>query len=95
MGNVDSKSDYSEYGGATHTYSVVAPVGSTDVSTVLSSVYATPGGADDAIVTCISCHRAHGTPYDDLLRWDYATCVSAGGNDECGCFACHTTKDDI
>lgn len=55
------------------------------------------GGALTAkanIVTCISCHRAHGSAYDDLLRWEYITMdahSSSGGN--VGCFACHTTKD--
>jgi len=93
MGNVDDKPDYAGYGGVAHTYSVIAPVASTNVSAVLNSVYATAGGADDAIVTCLSCHRAHGTPFDDLLRWDYSTCDSAGGDDACGCFDCHTTKD--
>lgn len=93
MGNVDDKIDYAGYGGGTHIYSVIAPVASTDVSVVLGTVYGAAGGNDDAIVTCISCHRAHGTPYDDLLRWDYATCSSGDDDAACGCFQCHTTKD--
>lgn len=75
-------------------YSVVAPVASTDVSVVKSSVLNGPG---DAVVTCISCHRAHGSPYDDLLRWNYNETghemVAAGGAGNVGCFVCHTTKD--
>lgn len=92
MGSVASKPDYSGYGGGGHTYSVIAPVASEDVSTTISTVYNNSG---DAVVMCLSCHRAHGTPFDDLLRWDYDTCSSASGNDVCGCFECHTTKDDI
>ncbi len=46
------------------------------------------------IVTCISCHRPHGSPYSDMLRWDYETCDAGTANDECGCFVCHTAKDD-
>lgn len=89
-----STSEYDAYNGGTglnNAYSVVAPVGSADVSSVLSVV--TPGGApaDDAIVTCISCHRAHGTPYADLLRWDPDT-AEAGTADTGGCLICHTTK---
>jgi hypothetical protein len=82
-----------DFGTAQGDYSVVAPVGSADVSAVLSTV--TTGSADGtAIVTCISCHRAHGTPYADLLRWDYAANCNVGDTDQdCGCFACHTTKD--
>lgn len=93
MGNVASKADYAGYGGDSHTYSIIAPVASKTIGDApLDTVYV---AEDDAIVTCISCHRAHGTPFDDLLRWDYGSCVSAGGNDDCGCFACHTTKDDL
>jgi hypothetical protein len=47
----------------------------------------------DGIVTCISCHRAHGSPYADLLRWDYDTCEAGSDNAKCGCFECHTAKD--
>ncbi|MCK9296538.1 MAG: hypothetical protein M0P70_15815 [Desulfobulbaceae bacterium] len=46
------------------------------------------------VVTCISCHRPHGSPYPDMLRWDYDACVADTENDECGCFVCHTAKDD-
>ena len=44
-----------------------------------------------AQVACISCHRAHGTPYDDILRWDYSTQV-AGGGLVAGCLGCHTLQ---
>ncbi|NTV15546.1 MAG: hypothetical protein HGA96_16740 [Desulfobulbaceae bacterium] len=46
-------------------------------------------------VFCLSCHRAHGSQYDDALRFDYSTMNAhsyAGGNTE-GCFYCHNTKD--
>ncbi|MEW6288480.1 MAG: cytochrome c3 family protein [Thermodesulfobacteriota bacterium] len=62
------------------------------VTVDISNPFANSG---DAIVNCISCHRAHGSIEPDLLRWDYDTCVSAGGDDTCGCFVCHTTKDDV
>jgi len=48
------------------------------------------------VVTCLSCHRAHGSPYPDMLRWDYSACNSLSENKaQCGCFTCHTTKDGI
>ncbi len=91
MGNVQAKDDYKGYGvEGVHTYNLVAPVGSEVVTAVLGTVY---NSAGDAIVTCISCHRAHGTPNDDLLRWNYDTCNSGTDNSLCGCFECHTTKD--
>lgn len=48
-------------------------------------------GADQ--VMCLSCHAAHGTPYADMLRWDYDTCNASTTNADCGCFVCHTAKD--
>lgn len=94
MGNVTSK-EYGNYNGGSSsgaTYSVIAPVASDldSVTSVQSTVF---DDADDAIVTCISCHRAHGTPNADLLRWDYSTCDAGTDNSSCGCFVCHTTKD--
>ncbi len=64
------------------------------------SVIVEPTAADydaEAIVTCVSCHRAHGSPHDDMLRWDYAN-MKAGTDSQfagTGCFRCHTTKDGI
>lgn len=42
-------------------------------------------------VTCLSCHRAHGTEYNDVLRFDY-TVQSAGGAGTTGCLGCHNTQ---
>jgi hypothetical protein len=51
----------------------------------------------DPIVMCLSCHAAHASPYDALLRFDYAATTSnmrAGDrpDEKNGCLACHTTK---
>ena len=78
-----SSGEYSAY----TTYSVVAPVGSEIVTDVLANV--TPG-TTDCIVTCISCHRAHGAKYYKLMRWDYKSWPGGGTN---GCGICHTTKN--
>ena len=48
------------------------------------------------MVMCLSCHRPHGSPYDDLLRWKYigsGGMIAGGGDSTTGCFACHTKKD--
>ncbi len=85
-----STGEYANYNGAGHNYNPIAPLASETVTSVISTI--TFGGTD-AIVSCISCHRAHGTDWDDLLRWDYAT-MDAGqaSTPNEGCFICHTTK---
>ena len=88
LGNTGATSEYRDYGGVGNAYVVSAPVASLDVSAVKSSVTFT---GDDAIVTCISCHRAHGSDFADLLRWDYSA-VQAGAGGSGACFECHTTK---
>lgn len=46
------------------------------------------------MVMCLSCHRPHGSPYDDLLRWNYqAMQAGTSGDINTGCFACHRDKD--
>lgn len=87
--------DMNELGAGTEykfytTYDPMVPVASTVVSAVKSTINSVAG---DAIVTCISCHRAHGSPHEDLLRWDYTTGMVAGNGAGTGCFVCHTTKD--
>ncbi len=82
--------EYANYGGSgTNAYVPAAPVASDDLTKgVLSTVLQTSG---DAIVTCISCHRAHGSPYASLLRWNYKAWPGTGGYN--GCAICHTTKN--
>ena len=47
--------------------------------------------AGHRIVLCVSCHRAHGSPYDDGLRWNYNT-MQFGTGVTNGCMNCHTAK---
>ena len=42
---------------------------------------------DTDLANCLSCHRAHGSPYPKMLRWDPAN-ISEGGR----CVTCHTEK---
>lgn len=70
-------------------YNYVTPVGSVDVSTIKTTV---TGSALERIVTCVSCHRAHGSPYDYSLRWDYKN-WPGGANSHNGCGDCHTAKN--
>lgn len=83
MGSTAAGSEVRGYGPA---YNTEVPVASTDVSSRVSTV----SFVDDTIVTCLSCHRAHGSYYDKLLRWDYFN--SAYVSDTAGCAVCHTSK---
>ena len=48
------------------------------------------------MVQCLSCHRAHSSPYADMLRWDYENkCTTNNTDDECGCIVCHTNKSKL
>lgn len=49
------------------------------------------------LVMCLSCHRPHGSPYPDMLRWDYnlMSAGTTGGGAGNGCFVCHSNKDGI
>jgi len=79
------------------TYSVVAPVARVDITTVNTagvSNVVTPG---TDVVMCLSCHGAHATAYEDILRWNYTGMIAAStsGDTTTGCFICHTAKDDV
>lgn len=79
--------EYSNY----TTYNLVAPIARPQVrSTPTSTV--SPGSTTDtgAIVMCLSCHRAHGSENNYILRWDYRGWP--GNNQTIGCSVCHSTK---
>ncbi len=78
-------------GGASGIYDPLVPVARATLTSVTGTV--TIGGASPDMVMCLSCHRPHGSPYDDLLRWDYSDMLAGGDENTTGCFACHTKKD--
>ncbi len=82
MGNTSADSEVRGYGGPDNQYLPAVPVASSNVTAPLSRVTF----QDDTIITCLSCHRSHGSPYAKLLRWDYANSIGQ-------CTACHTSKD--
>lgn len=69
-------------------YSLDAPVARNVVPEVPSEVV--QPGTD--MVFCLSCHVAHASQNESMLRWDYNAIVSgeAGG----GCLICHTEKSE-
>ncbi len=98
LADTDSGKEYHNYNDG-NGYSPFAPV-ARDPDRLASmtgpdaNVYVAVGTTDGDQVMCLSCHRAHGTPYNDMLRWDYSTCnAGTGSPSTCGCYVCHTTKD--
>lgn len=69
------------------TYQPETPVGKDTLANASDAV----GTANDRIVLCVSCHRAHGSPYADALRWSYGQ-MDVGGGATHGCMNCHTAK---
>lgn len=59
------------------------PVGTVDA--------ANPQTATDLYVTCLSCHRAHGSANNDILRWAYSS-QNAGSTTAYGCLGCHNKQ---
>lgn len=74
----------------------VLPVASSQV-TANKVFYTTAGNATTDKVMCLSCHFAHGGPYNDNLRWDYTVIPIAGAGQQTGngipsnrgCQLCH------
>jgi hypothetical protein len=75
-----------EYAGYTG-YNNVAPVARQDPLHTTAHEQVTLGSD---CVMCLSCHRAHGTPYWKILRWDYRKTYSPPSG---GCATCHTHKE--
>ncbi len=84
---LDPNQGYSKY----TVYNPDAPVARPDLSTYSGPSATVTPGTDQ--VMCMSCHRPHGSDYNDILRWDYDAIVAGGGTNGTGCFVCHTDKD--
>jgi hypothetical protein len=86
-------SEYAQYNTPnTKVYSTVAPVAEVSPSTNSTVTSA-------SIVMCLSCHRAHASPYFKMMRWTYKcwpeckTECTEGYPCTNGCNVCHTTKN--
>ncbi len=85
ISNTADTSEYWEYGGVGNSYLPATPLASSDVSAVISTINFT---SSDSIINCLSCHRAHGSPYYKAMRWGYIE-----SNDGGLCSNCHTSKN--
>jgi len=87
---IPNEREYANVGGDSHLYDPLSPVAKPTVDTTPDTTV-NPG---TDMVMCLSCHRPHGSPYPDLLRWDYLSQEAGGGGSDTGCFYCHTQKND-
>ncbi len=76
-----------EYAGYT-VYDPQVPICRPDISSFTSVSSAVRPGTD--LVSCLSCHRAHGSPYRAMLRWQYQPGADVGPTGTCR--TCHTGK---
>lgn len=77
----------SEYAAFT-TYQPETPVGKIAANLAVAGDDVSGG---NRVVLCVSCHRAHGSPNADALRWSYGT-MDVGTGVTNGCMNCHTAK---
>jgi predicted CXXCH cytochrome family protein len=77
-----SSGEYTSY----TTYNLTAPVAR---PTIPNNPISGVSSAD--AVMCLSCHRAHASPYYKLLRWDYKS--NSLSDSLSGCLVCHTSKN--
>ena len=77
------------------TYNPLVPVARQNVSPGDAGFSVINRGSD--LVSCISCHRAHGSPYPAMLRWGYRDWPGLDSHTQQpavnGCAVCHTSKD--
>jgi predicted CXXCH cytochrome family protein len=75
--------------GGTGTYDPIIPVARPSLSGWTGPSSSVTLGTD--LVMCLSCHRAHASPYFKMLRWDYKSSTLSTALS--GCFVCHTSKN--
>ena len=85
--------DSGEFTGVT-TYDPLVPVARQNISLLDANFTDINRGSDT--ISCLSCHRAHGSPYPAMLRWDYREWPGTDSHTQQpavnGCAVCHTNK---
>lgn len=73
------------------TYNPVVPLATSDTSTATTDSNVTASPTTDRIVMCLSCHRAHASPYYASMRWNYRGTNGVTGANSCA--TCHSDKN--
>jgi hypothetical protein len=83
---IPNSSEYSAY----TAYNITAPVARPDLTDLDGTDSSVTAGTD--LVMCLSCHMAHASQYDAMLRFDYDLQQAGNATTTDGCLACHTSK---
>ena len=87
--SIPNSGEYAAAFGESHIYNPLVPV-------ARPTSFSWTGGPSPTVtigtdmVMCLSCHRAHGSPYYKMMRWDYMNWPENGYD---GCGTCHTSKN--
>jgi nitrate/TMAO reductase-like tetraheme cytochrome c subunit len=84
---IPNRGEYADY----TEYAITAPVARPTLYDAASTNVAP--GTD--MVMCLSCHHAHASEHDGMLRFNYAAIVAGNTTGNVGCLACHTTKGTL
>lgn len=85
---IPTTGEYSAY----NTYDPIVPVARPTLTGWTGPSSTVTPGQD--MVMCLSCHKPHGSPYPDMLRWDYNDMLAGDNTKSGGCFQCHSQKND-
>lgn len=87
---IPNEGEYTDY----TEYNVTAPVARPRTVFVDGMTESSVVTAGEDLVMCLSCHVAHASPYDGMLRFNYEQMSAGNATDGLGkgCFGCHTTK---
>ncbi|MEW6419224.1 MAG: cytochrome c3 family protein [Nitrospirota bacterium] len=84
--NTGEYAQYNTPNTGTSQYSLIAPLARQNIPNSSSGSVT----LNSDVVMCLSCHRAHASPYYKIMRWDYKNWPASGTN---GCSVCHTSKN--
>jgi len=85
--NTGEYAQYNTPNTAASRYSLTAPLARQNIPNSSSGSVT----LNSDVIMCLSCHRAHASPYFKIMRWDYKS--STLSTALAGCNVCHTSKN--
>jgi hypothetical protein len=85
--NTGEYAQYNTPNTGTSQYSLTAPLARQNIPNSSSGSVT----LNSDVIMCLSCHRAHASPYFKIMRWDYKSSTLSEALS--GCNVCHTSKN--